>query len=233
MLLARLSFALGAQALATCLLGRGRWSRAAWRAAGAWWTVWGTLADLGSLGALAWLARREGTHLAVLGSLDRRRVGGGEVLRGLGAVLALAPAVGASALVTRVFYRGALPPQVSLPRDLLAWATTYSVLVWPAVWGFAEETTYLGYALPRLEARTGHTWPSVGAVALAWALQHLALPFLPDRRYLAARVLSALPVTAATTALYVVTGRRLPAMMVAHWLADLPTALVARATEPT
>jgi hypothetical protein len=46
-------------------------------------------------------------------------------------------------------------------------------------------------------------------------------------------VLSALPVTGATTALYVVTGRRLPAMLVAHWLADLPTALVARAARPT
>ena len=114
--------------------------------------------------------------------------------------------------------------QVHLLRRLPAWATAHSVLVRPAVWAFAEETTYLGYALPRLEARTGRTSPCVGVVALAWALQHLALPFLADRRYLAARVLSALPVTAATTAQYVVTGRRLPPMLVAHWLADLPTA---------
>ena len=96
--------------------------------------------------------------------------------------------------------------QVHLLRRLPAWATAHSVLVRPAVWAFAEETTYLGYALPRLEARTGRTSPCVGVVALAWALQHLALPFLADRRYLAARVLSALPVTAATTAQYVVTG---------------------------
>jgi membrane protease YdiL (CAAX protease family) len=109
------------------------------------------------------------------------------------------------------------------------WATAYSVAFWPLVWAMTEETTYLGYILPRLARRTGHRWPSVAIVSLAWAVQHVALPLLPDRRYLLARVLSALPITATTTAQFVLLGQ-LPPLMVAHWLADAPTALLARAT---
>jgi membrane protease YdiL (CAAX protease family) len=106
-------------------------------------------------------------------------------------------------------------------------ASAYSVLVWPVLWAAAEEATYLGYTLPRLEALTGSTPASVALVSAVWALQHEALPLLPDGRYLVYRPLTALPVTFTTTLLYLLRGRRLPPLMVAHWASDAASALFA------
>ena len=75
------------------------------------------------------------------------------------------------------------------------------MLVWPALWAPAEELTYLGYALPRLEAWIGRG-PAAAVVSLVWAAQHLALPFIPDGRYLLSRMLTALTVTGSMTAGY-------------------------------
>ena len=43
-------------------------------------------------------------------------------------------------------------------------------------------------------------------MAFAWAGQHLALPFLPDWRYLVSRVLAALAVTGSMTVFHLVRG---------------------------
>jgi membrane protease YdiL (CAAX protease family) len=226
MVMSRLVFSLLAHAVVATVVRQRTWSER-WRAAAGWWTVWGTLVDLGSLASLAWLARAEGGSLVALTGIKRETLGR-DVVRGLGSLLALVPSVAVSNLLARAFTRGTMPEQVGVLRQLPSWATAYSLIVWPPLWALAEETTYLGYVLPRLMRRTGHTWLSVVLVAAAWALQHLALPFLPDRRYLGVRALTALPVTAATTAQFVMKGRDLPPTIVAHWLADLPTALLAR-----
>ncbi len=102
-----------------------------------------------------------------------------------------------------------------------------SVLVWPVIWSMIEEATYLGYTLPRLEALTGNTAVSAALVSTVWALQHEALPLLPDGRYLVYRPLSALPVTLTTTLLYLLRGRRLPPLIVVHWASDAASALFA------
>jgi membrane protease YdiL (CAAX protease family) len=101
------------------------------------------------------------------------------------------------------------------------------VLVWPVIWAAGEEATYVGYTLPRLEALTGSTAVSGALVSAVWALQHESLPLLPDGRYLVYRPLSALPVTLTTTLLYLLRGRRLLPLMVAHWAADASSALFA------
>jgi hypothetical protein len=193
--------------------------------AGRWWMVSGT--DLLSLGTLTWLTRREGTHLADLFSIRRERLSR-DLVQALGDLVALTPAVGMSAALTRLFYGpSGQPPQVAVARGLPRAASVYSVLVWPTVWAAAEEATYLGYTLPRLEALTGNTPASVALVSAVWALQHEALPLLPDRRYLVYRPLSALPVTLTTTLLYLFRGRRLLPLVVAHWAADAGSGLFA------
>ena len=197
------------------------------RQTGRWWMVSGTLIDLLSLGTLTWLTRREGMRFADLLGVQRNRLGRDMVLA-LGDLVALTPAVGISAALTRLFYGpSGQPPQVAVARGLPRAASAYSVLVWPVIWAAAEEATYLGYTLPRLEALTGNTPVSVALVSSVWALQHVALPLLPDGRYLVYQPLSALPVTFTTTLLYLLRGRRLPPLMVAHWASDAASALFA------
>lgn len=223
MLSARPALALAAQAMMAGILQRRGQSRP-WRAAAGWWMVDGSLVDLGCLCALAALTRSEGIRPRDL--LGQVTDGPGRELRqGLGSLVALAPAVVVSAALQRAFYGAEPPPQIAVVR-LPRWATAYSVLIWPALWGTAEELTYLGYALPRLEARLGRL-PAAALVAACWAAQHVVMPWLPDQRYLAARALTALPVSIETTALYLLRGRRLPPLIVGHWAADAATALFA------
>jgi len=224
MLFARPAFALLSQAL-LAIVFRLRRRDDSWRAAAAWWTVYGSLVDVGCLIALARLARGERARLVdVMGVAHARPA---KPSRAMGDVLALVPAVVLSSAVSRPFYGdGQYPPQISIVR-VPAWAAAYSVTVWPALWGITEEATYLGYALPRLEALTGSTPTAATVVALCWAGQHLAMPLLPERRYLAARALTALPISAAFTGVYILRGRRLRPLIVAHWLSDALTGFIA------
>jgi membrane protease YdiL (CAAX protease family) len=198
------------------------------QAAARWYMPGGSLIDFASLAALAWLCRREGIRLTDLLGV-RRPVDKRELLGDVARLMLVfePPAVGAAAFVTRRAYGRELPPTVTLPRDLPAWAAAYSVIVWPAIWGVTEELVYLGYALPRLEVQLNSTWRAVIIVASGWAFQHVALPFLPDWRYLISRVLSALAVTSTMSIFYLVRGRRLLAPIVAHWLSDAATAFLA------
>jgi len=64
-------------------------------------------------------------------------------------------------------------------------------------------------------------------VAAAWALQHAAMPFLADRRYLAYRALTALPFAGVWVGVYLRGGRRLPPLVALHWSVDVVAALTA------
>lgn len=223
MLAARGVFALAAQAaLAGAFRIRGK--PRPWQAAGGWWTVYGTAIDAASLVCLAILARREGTDPAGL-IPDEGSGAINDLKNGLIAAAALAPAFGIAGIIQRAVGGDGPPPQIDAIR-VPRWATAYSVLVWPAIWGITEELTYLGYALPRLEQLTHSTPIAATVVAIAWAAQHLSLPFIPGRRYLVSRVLTALPATAGMTALFLLNGRRLRPLMLAHWAVDLPTVLL-------
>lgn len=193
-------------------------------AAGSWWMVSGTLIDLGCLLALSLLVRREGIRLLDLIQVDRSRIGR-EVLLGFGIVLLVVPALAINAALTVVFYGSKLPPQVALVH-LPLWATVYSIVVWPVIWGFTEEMTYNGYLLPRLEVLTKRRAIAVAIVVVFWSLQHVALPFVPDTRYLIFRTLGAATVAISATVLYLfVTRRRLLPLIVAHWFIDTAAAL--------
>lgn len=45
----------------------------AWNEAGQWWTVYGTVIDIGCLALLVWLTKREGIRLFDLGNYNRKR----------------------------------------------------------------------------------------------------------------------------------------------------------------
>lgn len=191
------------------------------RSAAAVWPVTATLVDIGCLVAIAALVRREGIRVS-----DLVNFGGLRDLRWVPLVaLVIGLGVAASSLLTSLSYPAASPPEITVV-DLPPWGAVYAVLIWPAVWAFTEELTYLGYVLPRLEELHGR-WPAVLVVVLFWTLQHLALPFLPDAKYLVHRAVTPLPVVGMTTLAYFLVGRRLLPLIVVHWLGDALTAYLA------
>jgi heme-degrading monooxygenase HmoA len=99
-------------------------------------------------------------------------------------------------------------------------------LQWPPLWVTTEEMVYLGYVLPRLEAQLGSASLAAALVIVGWGpVQHPTLPALPDRRYIAFRSLTTLPIVGSQTVLYFRNGRRLPPLIFGHWVADLVTGL--------
>jgi membrane protease YdiL (CAAX protease family) len=219
----RTGLCLVAQALAAAVLWV-RGSAAPWEAAAAWWTVWGTLADLGCLAGLVWLTRREGLRLGDLIGFERRRLGR-DVLVGLGIIAVVFPVaiVGGTMLASLLVFGTTEAPMYAgalTGRALPAWGVAYSLSLWWLIWSPTEELTFNGYVLPRLEALSRSRWLAVALVGLSWAVMHAAIPTLWDARYLAWRTLSFLPLCVSLAALYV-RLRRLPPLIVAHWVMDI------------
>jgi hypothetical protein len=198
----------------------------AWRSAGDWWVVYGTLVDAVCLLGMRHFTRREGIRLRdLIGPIRMRR--GRDFLIGLGFYLLVSPLFFGASVAARWLLRtrGHDPIAFLLhAHHLPIWATVYSFSVWWLIWSPTEEMTYQAYVLPRLQALTGRTWIAVAITGFWWAAQHCALPFVPDWRYIAFRFLAFLPGVLGLMLLYLRT-RRLAPLIVAHWPMDIAAAI--------
>lgn len=219
---ARLVFALVAQGAAAALLAA-QGTPAPWQAAAAWWPVSAALIDLLCLGGLAALTRREGLGLTDLFGAAGWKDAARQLAWTPIYLLAVAPGVVAAHVLTTAAYGPVLPPMLAVVQLPPAGAA-YALLVWPVLWVVTEELVYLGFLLPRLEALTGRTWSAALIVIGFWGLQHLALPFIADPVYLAARPLAAAAAISCFPAAFVLGRRRLIPLIGVHYLADLATA---------
>ncbi|MGD0155249.1 MAG: CPBP family glutamic-type intramembrane protease [Terracidiphilus sp.] len=227
MVTARSVLLIAFQALvALILLERGK--ATPWRAAGDWWGVYGTLVDIGCLLGLKYFTRREGIKLRdLLGPVRMSR--GHDVWLGLGYFLLIFPFFLGGSYATRLLLYGSADQ--SLNRYLLhmhalpVWATVYGLTLWWMIWSPTEEATYNGYVLPRMQALTGRKWVPWMFVGFWWALQHSALPFVPDWKYLTFRFLGFLPGVLVMMLFYMRT-RRLAPLIVAHWPMDIAAAVM-------
>lgn len=215
------------------LLGQGAFAAALalkgdptpWQSAGAWWTVFGTVADLGCLGLLACFLRREGIRFKdLLGPVRGWR----DLWAGLGYYALIMPIhFGAFFLSSQLVY-GAWSPDIPAGilhmRALPLWAVVYSASIWWMIWSPTEETTYQAYALPRLQALCGQPWIAIAIVWFWWTLQHCALPLILDWKYVLWRFLCFVPGMLPTILIYH-RKRRLAPMIVAHWPMDIVASL--------
>ncbi len=220
MLFARLVLALLAQALVAGLFAL-QGHPSPWEASAPWFTVYGTLIDVGCLVALWRLSRREGLGLFELVRTHPIRPGA-DVLLGLGYLVLYLLVGGILGTAIGFLIYGA--PPANPMGDLPLWGTLYSILVWPVLWGFAEQLTYNGYALPRLEVLSRRTWVPIALVVFFWAVQHVALPLRFDTQFILYRGLSALPAVGLMVVLFLRQRRLLP-LIVAHMLVDALSAL--------
>ncbi len=219
---ARLAFAIAAQAtVAFVFLLRGK--AKPWLLAAPWWTVYGTLIDIGCLLALTYLMRQEGGRLLDLVGVQATRFRR-DLLMGLAYAAGILPfGILGGFIASALIYRSAPAPMPIGPLPLPG--AFYSLLIWPVVWAVAEELTYLGYALPRLEALTGHSWIALVVVLFFWSAQHCAMPLRPDLRFILWRAISSFPVVLVVSLIFIRTRRLLP-LIVAHWVANAAAVLI-------
>jgi hypothetical protein len=196
--------------------------------AAGWWMVYGALVDLGTLGVIFWLLRRDGGSYRDL--LGPPTAAWQVALGVLGVLAASVPAVVFSGELTSALYGDdAIPPMFAVV-DLPPLASVVSVGVVPLLAELAEPVAYLGVVLPRLEARLGRAWLAATIVVVVWAAEHAFFPLLTsggglDLEFAAYRVGSVLPYLAIWTALYYALGRRLLPIMAARWAFNGGTAL--------
>ena len=225
----RVGLWLGVQLLVAGLLiatGAAAAGQALDEAAG-WWMIYGALVDLGTLGVIVWLLRREGGSYR--GLLGPPTTAWQVALGAAGVLAASVPAVVFSGELTSAVYGEATAPMFAVV-DLPPWASVVSVLVVPLVAEVAEPVAYLGVVLPRLERRLGRSWLAAAIVVALWAGEHAFYPLLTsgdglDWGFAAYRVGSVLPFLAAWTAAYYALGRRLLPVMAARWVFNAGTAL--------
>jgi len=213
---------IAAQAVTACWLWLrfGSWS---WNAAAKWWTVYGTLVDVGCLALMTVYTRKEGIRLRDLIGRVRLRWGRDLLLGALVLLLVFPFFVLAAPVVTRLLYGTTPIPAfagLAAGRVLPLWGVIYSYSVWWLIWSPTEEMTYQGYALPRLEVLFRSRWKAIAVVGFWWALQHPFLPFILDWKYVAWRFLMFLPSMVVMTLLYLKV-RRLPPFILAHWSMDI------------
>ena len=196
--------------------------------AAGWWMVYGALVDLGTLGVIGWLLRRD--HRSYRGLLGPPTTAWQVALGAAGVLAASVPAVVFSGELTSALYgQDATAPMFAVV-DLPPWASVVSVLVVPLLAELAEPVAYLGVVLPRLEKRIGRSWLAALIVVALWAAEHALYPLLVsggglDLGFAAYRVVSVLPFLATWTAAYYALGRRLLPVMAARWVFNGGSAL--------
>lgn len=192
------------------------------KAAGQWFTVYGTLIDAGCLMLIALLIKRENLKLIDLINLKSQSFLK-TVKTSIGYILLFLPMSVIGMSVSSYFLFGTPVPQQTM-GGIPLWGAIYSVTIWPVLWAFAEQLTYQGYALPRIANRVGKNWVAIAIVSFGWAFQHAALPLCLDWRYIVMRVISFIPVAILMTLLYMRSRRLLP-FIISHWVMDLTAAL--------
>ena len=211
-----------AQAITACVLWTGShsWS---WNAAAKWWTIYGTLVDIGCLALMAAYTRKEGIRLRDLIGRVRLRWGR-DVFLGIGLCVLVFPFfILGAASATRIVYGGGSPPSfagLADARVLPLWGILYSFSLWWLIWSPTEEMTYRGYALPRFEVLCRNRWVGIGLVSFWWTLQHSFLPFIVDWKLVLWRFLAFLPGVFLLT-LPSLKIRRLGPFVFAHWPMDI------------
>jgi membrane protease YdiL (CAAX protease family) len=153
---------------------------------------------------------------------------GRDIALGLGYYLLIFPFFLGGSYLTRLFLRRyfTVDPALFLlhAHHLPVWAIVYSLSIWWLIWSPTEETTYQAYVMPRLQS-LGGKGIAILLTAFFWTVQHCALPFLPDWRYIGFRFFAFLPGVLVTMAIYYRTRRLMP-MFFAHWPMDIAAAVL-------
>ncbi len=199
-----------------------------WRAAAPYWTVYGTMVDVGCLLLMWKFTRTEGiTIRSLLGPIRWRHAC--DLFAGLGRYLLIFPLFVGGGLLSAWLCYGTLQPDpfpgILGGRVLPLWAIIYSCSMWWMIWSPTEEITYQAYLLPRFVALSGRTWVAVVVVGFWWSIQHCFLPFIPDWRSSLWRFLAFVPGVIGFILIYLRT-RRLAPLILAHWMMDITAVIM-------
>lgn len=220
LLFGRTCLALGIQALFALGFYVGGAAHA-WEASAAWWPLGVTLVNLICLVTMVRLVGNEGGNYWAIFRLQRE-----QMKDDLIALVLILLITGPVSYLPNILLGNALFGDVQqtltlLVRPLPLWAAVLSVLVFPVTQGLVELPLYFRYVLPRLQQQGVSTGLAVALTALMLGLQHVAMPFLFNNRFILWRGLMFLPFAFLVGIVLAWRPRLLPYLVVVHWLLDL------------
>jgi len=201
-------------------------SNPAWENSANWWPLTVTIADLICLGLLMKAFQADGRNYWGIFRIDRKKIWG-DLLALLGLTIITAPLTflpnvwlgtalfGDSAATQNLFYR-------PMPH----WAVYLAIIAFPLAQGLTEVPTYFGYVMPRFEMQGMKKWSAISLPALMLGLQHIAMPFLFDTRFIAWRALMFIPFAFLIGIAFHWRPRLLPYFVVVHILMNMATITV-------
>jgi len=199
-------------------------SAAAWNASANWWPFTVTAANLVCIALLVRLYHREGKHYWDLFRFQRETVKS-DLLALLGILIISGPIAFLPNFLAANWLFGDQQTALDLfIRPLPAWAAYASLVIFPVTIALAELPTYFAYVMPRLAERSGRPWLAVLLAAFFLSAQHIALPLLPDLRFILWRLVMFFPFALMLGIVLRWRPRLLPYLVIIHGLMDLGTA---------
>lgn len=168
-------------------------SAAAWEQSTNWWPLIVVLTNLVCVALLIYLFRAEGQRYWDLFKLDRQHI-----LRDVLTVLASFIIGGPLAILPNILLGNWLFGDSKITLDLFVrplpmWAAWMGLILFPITQGLAELVTYFGFVKPQFARQGMNGLLALSLPALLLGLQHLAMPFLFDIRFILWRALMYIP----------------------------------------
>lgn len=197
----------------------GSWSRSE-----GYWLLVATLTNLVSIAVLWFLFRREGLSYQGLFRFSRSTLKK-DILVFTGLVLICGPVVfGPNYLLSKWFWGDPAIPYEMMFRPVEKWLSILLLFAFPVTIVFAELATYFGYIMPRLKEGLRSKWLTVVLPVMFLSLQHLALPFIPDLKFILYRSLVFLPFAALIGITLYKRPSLFPFFAILHGIMDMGTA---------
>jgi membrane protease YdiL (CAAX protease family) len=185
-----------------------------------WWPVAGVCVNAIVLLLLVSSVKREGTTLSSLIGFDQKRFKK-DVISSLWMIaVSIVLAVGANMGLSVLMYNFRPPSELMSLSRLPLWALIVGLGIFPLTNAFIEEMTYNGYIFPRLLTALCSPLLTVVVITLVFSIQHIAIPFAFNAKFLLWRVLSFIPLLLFWVVMYAKV-RRLPSLIMTHWFMDL------------
>jgi hypothetical protein len=202
-----------------------------WHTSEAWWPFSVLLANIICIGLIAALLHKEGTgYFKVF--LFIKDGWWKDLLISVG-LLALAGPISMlpNVWLARALFGSSEAAFQLFFKPLPQWAIVVAML-FPITHIFAELPTYFGYAMPRIAKQLNNGWAAWGIASIFLALQHAALPLVPDARFICWRIEMFLPLALFIGLCIKLRPRLLPYVIIGHGLMDLMLVLMIPVVKP-
>jgi hypothetical protein len=196
-----------------------------WEQSANWWPLVVAAANGICILLLVNVFRHEGRRYWDLFKIQRGHVWR-DILLVLGSFIIGGPlSVFPNILLGRLLFGDPNATLVLFVRPLPLWAAYASIILFPVTQGLSELATYFCYVMPGFKRQGMNTFLAISLPALMLGLQHIAVPFLPDIRFILWRGLMFIPFAFFSAILLYWRPRFLPYMAIIHVLMNMSFAV--------